>query len=665
MKSSQERKSVFRILIIRIFLSLLLFNILFGAYIISDEINKENRLKETRAREISFEIDNMLSYINHNITNLEKNYSSKQKRIYNELCEQLNLQVEKSLNINQMLDKLNYDTTLHIVSVIRNDKIIISNMPEEIGKNVFNTLTTNDSVYFRDIEMSGIEFPTSFFYSRKFDQFRIISLKPAKQNLYIIAVNSASPEFNIIVDMLKKRLLEMVIEVKSIKSVNFWFYVDNQRIPLVTDSLNQLVVENITPQIINTDSVIVKISHQGKDYWIKHQYEKSNKKIYNIDGISVSVVMDYSDHYKLVYQILQSRIILLLFSLTVFFLIIYFATKGLKLTIFDMLIKTSKIGKGDLTERVKVVGNDEFTTLAEHFNDMVEKVETAHIQLKEKNEEILAQKDEIEAQHNFAIKQKEIIEKQKTNILDSIEYAQRIQEAVLPEISHFKELLPESFVFFRPRDIVSGDFFWVEKVDDEVILVAADCTGHGVPGAFMSMLGVGLLNEIIVRERITQPNLILNELRKKIKYALKQTGKDDEAQDGMEMTICTINNKKRKLQFAAAMNPLILIRNNELTEFKADLMPVGVYLKDTETFTYYEMAIEENDTFYMFSDGYADQMGGPKGRKFMSVNFKALLSEINNYPIDKQMELLEQSFIDWKKDYRQIDDVLVLGFKVY
>jgi serine phosphatase RsbU (regulator of sigma subunit) len=260
--------------------------------------------------------------------------------------------------------------------------------------------------------------------------------------------------------------------------------------------------------------------------------------------------------------------------------------------------------------------------------------------------------------------QKEEIEKQKQEITDSIIYAKRIQTAILPTPSWVNTNLPEHFILFRPRDIVSGDYYWMNKIDNKIIVAAADCTGHGVPGAFMSMLGVSFLNEIVNKNNIVQPNIILNQLRSQVKHTLDQTGKEGEAKDGMDIALCVMDIENMVLQYAGAYNPLYLFRNGELLETKADRMPIGIYIREKESFTNNEIKLEKGDTFYIFSDGYADQFGGEKGGKFKTKAFKQLLADIQSKSMEEQHEILNKTIDEWRGDIEQIDDIIVLGIRV-
>ena len=258
----------------------------------------------------------------------------------------------------------------------------------------------------------------------------------------------------------------------------------------------------------------------------------------------------------------------------------------------------------------------------------------------------------------------ELITQQKKEITDSIRYASRIQRAILPSDEILLQTLPQHFVLYLPRDIVSGDFFWLSKQGGKIVIVAADCTGHGVPGAFMSMLGVSFLYEIVNKEGILQPASILNYLREHVKHTLSQTGKKDEAKDGMDISLCVYDPNEMKLEWSGAYNPLYLIRKGELIEYKADKMPIAIHMNDHIPFTNNEISVQKGDTFYISSDGYADQFGGEDGRKFMSKKYKEMLLQIWDKPMNEQKEIINKTHIDWKGKHEQVDDILVMGVRV-
>lgn len=263
--------------------------------------------------------------------------------------------------------------------------------------------------------------------------------------------------------------------------------------------------------------------------------------------------------------------------------------------------------------------------------------------------------------------QKREVEEHRKGIIDSITYARRIQEALLKEEEHITVHLPEHFVLYKPKDIVSGDFYWsVEKKGSWYICVA-DCTGHGVPGAFMSMLGIAYLNEIISAEQLLSPSEILNRLREKIVKELKQTGESGESQDGMDMSMVRYDLKSGELIWAGANNPLWISSTADgksiIKEIEPDKQPIG-YTFDPVPFTDHSIKLHENDIIYLFSDGYADQFGGPKGKKFKSKHLQEVLIEIGNESMAAQKEILDRTFEEWRGNLEQLDDVAIIGIRI-
>jgi len=255
------------------------------------------------------------------------------------------------------------------------------------------------------------------------------------------------------------------------------------------------------------------------------------------------------------------------------------------------------------------------------------------------------------------------IEQQNINITDSIHYASRIQSALLPPVEELNRVLPSYFILNRPKDIVSGDYYWVSTKGDKLLFALADCTGHGVPGAFMSIMGINFLNEIVNKAEVVVANEVLNELREHLVTSLRQTGDKDETRDGMEMALCVIDFESHTLQYSGAFRPMYLIRDKELHVIKGDSMPIGIYYKEEIPFSNKEMQFKENDIIYLFSDGYVDQIGGPDRKTFRSRKFKKLLVDIHHMPMKEQKAMLENEYNAWRLDHEQIDDIMVMGIR--
>ena len=282
--------------------------------------------------------------------------------------------------------------------------------------------------------------------------------------------------------------------------------------------------------------------------------------------------------------------------------------------------------------------------------ELEQKVQERTIELIEKNEVLEQQKNEIEFHNN--------------NLTTSIHYAQRIQSAVFPSNDILAANLPEHFILFKPLDIVSGDFYWFKQNKNFIFVVAADCTGHGVPGAFMSILGISFLNEIVNKDITISANELLNQFRDHVIKTLHQSQKNTSTRDGIEMSLCIFDLEYQKLQFSGAFRSMYLIRDNQLLDIKGDNMPIGIYDDVENSFTNKEMILKKEDIVYLFTDGYVDQIGGANRKTFKTSKFKELLLDVCRLTMNEQKQALERKIEEWKGDLEQIDDILVIGIKI-
>ena len=262
-------------------------------------------------------------------------------------------------------------------------------------------------------------------------------------------------------------------------------------------------------------------------------------------------------------------------------------------------------------------------------------------------------------------KQKEELTIKNKNITDSLIYAKRIQEALLPSDVTLHNLLKHSFLLYKPKDIVSGDFYWINKKEEKLFLAVVDCTGHGVPGAFMSIIGVELLDNIIKDQNVTEADKILLELNKGIAAALsREDAKGRSILDGMDIALCVIDKKKKEMEFAGAFRPIYLLYDNKIDEIKGNRFSVGTKVAQMDAFeiTKRNIPLMNLDMVYLFTDGYADQFGGQEGKKYKYRRFRHLLLNIHQLPMEEQKAYLQKSIEQWMGDEEQVDDILILGF---
>jgi serine phosphatase RsbU (regulator of sigma subunit) len=327
---------------------------------------------------------------------------------------------------------------------------------------------------------------------------------------------------------------------------------------------------------------------------------------------------------------------------------------------------------------------DNLQDLNSNLNQTIAELNQKNIEVEQQKEEIISQRDNLkDLNNNLSLinnqlnqkndeitQQKEEIEIRNKNITASINYAKRIQNAVLPSIKILDDFFSENFIIYIPKNIVSGDFYFIRKINNILIIAAGDCTGHGVPGAFMSMLGITLLNEIVPKKEITTASEALNVLREHLKSSLQHKGLRIEQKDGIDIALCALNTETLEMNFAGAQNPLVLVKNindQNATEFviiKGDKMPIGAHPREHEMFTNHVVQLGIGDVFYIFSDGFESQFGGLNNEKFKALRFHQLLHNLCIFPLSQQKIKIENTFSDWKGNKTQVDDILIIGLKL-
>lgn len=314
-------------------------------------------------------------------------------------------------------------------------------------------------------------------------------------------------------------------------------------------------------------------------------------------------------------------------------------------------------------EKAYEAGANDFISKPFNRHELLIKVRSA-LSLVQKIKKIKNQKSELEKKHLEVTQQRDRIAMQKKDIVDDIQYSKRIQRAIFPTDDYISETIPKHFILNLPRNIVSGDFYWAGRLNNLSVIAVGDCTGHGISGAFMTMAGIAFLSEILSKNIANSANEILFELRKLVMKLLKQKGEEGEAADGLDISLVMIDEKHNKIQFAGANNPFYIIRNGDLEIIKGDRMPIGIHLNFEKPFTQHDIDVSKGDMIYLFTDGYADQFGGPRNKKFRYKNFQELLLEIHTKTMDEQKDQLLRTITDWMGNNEQVDDILILGFKI-
>jgi serine phosphatase RsbU (regulator of sigma subunit) len=520
-----------------------------------------------------------------------------------------------------------------------------------------------------------------FAIEKSTSRVRKYSYQPTKDGKYIIELGAYSKKAEEILQAIEETKNELKSEVKGIIDVELFLYADypfclNKDAYELPDQSDTLLKSF---QKKDTISFILKYERS----WYQYQYiymertgakSKTSSNLYQ--GSVIRIVSDRTDQ-KALFRIEAIRFVLVFFvTICVLSFLIYRKTRVITLPIIKLVENVDRITNGNLRERADVIGNNEITRLSEKFNMMIAQLESYYYELeakvKERTLKIEKQKEELSSQRDaLAEKNSQLneayleIEEQKKHIMDSIYYARRIQTAILPSFTLLDAKLKTYFIFYMPKDIVSGDFYWMTEADGLVMIAAVDCTGHGVPGAFMSIVGYNQLHNAVNVKGARKASEILNELNKGVINTLNENTSETSIKDGMDMTLCVFDFPNKKIDFAGANNPIILIRDDKAIKYKGDRFPIGAFVEDRpQMFANNEIEIKKDDMIYLFSDGYADQFGGPENKKFFTKRFEELLFDIHKKPLDEQKELLKTILYDWMGSNDQVDDILVIGIKV-
>jgi phosphoserine phosphatase RsbU/P len=477
---------------------------------------------------------------------------------------------------------------------------------------------------------------------------------------YIIEIGAYSSQVDDIVLAIEETKTELKNETEGIKDVELFLMADAP----FSMNKNALEVESQKEILLKAfqEKKTISFMERVGNKWFHYQYiymerSASKDKLNSLYKGSVIRIISDRTAQQALFRVEATRF-LLVFAVTMLFLsiVIYRKTKVITLPIIKLVENVDRITNGNLRERAEVSGNNEITRLSEKFNMMIAQLESYYYELEEKVKERTLRIE----------KQKGEIEEQKKHIMDSIYYARRIQNAILPSFSIIESHLKNYFILYLPKDVVSGDFYWANETPDGLFMISAvDCTGHGVPGAFMSIVGFNQLNNVVNVKKARSAGIVLDELNQGVISTLNENKSDNSIKDGMDMALCVFNMAAKKVEFAGANNPLVLIRDKQIVKYKGDRFPIGAFEgSDAQRFKNNVIDLLEGDCLYLASDGYSDQFGGPDNKKFMFRKYEELLLEINSHPMEAQKEILHKRLIDWMGTNDQVDDILVIGIKI-
>ncbi len=571
-----------------------------------------------------------------------------------------NTDVLKDLDLRAIANEIGMDPVNEDIYVISDEGIIINTtFKKDLNLDLFG-LGDKMKIWLLDVIAKGEFVPDLFAIEHLTHKARKYTYQPTKDGKYIIEIGAYSKQVDDIIQAIEDTKAELKKETEGIIDVELFLMAD---FPFSMNK-NYLELPGQKDTLLRCfhDKDTISFMERVGDKWNHYQYiymERSTSKDNPNSGLyKGSVIRIISDRtaQKALFRVEAKRFLLIfIITMLVLTLVIYRKTKVITLPIKKLVENVDRITNGNLRERAEVSGNNEITKLSEKFNMMISQLESYYYELEEKVKERT-----LRIEH-----QKEEIEEQKKHIMDSIYYARRIQNAILPSFNLINAYLDNYFILYLPKDIVSGDFYWMHEVDGLFMMAAVDCTGHGVPGAFMSIVGFNQLNHAVNVRKARTAGIILDELNQGVITTLNENKSDSSIKDGMDLALCVFDFNVRKVQFAGANNPLVMIRDNSVMKIKGDRFPIGAFEGGRhQGFKNNEIILKEGDCLYLSSDGYADQFGGPENKKFMYRRFEELLLEIHDKPMEVQKKMMEERLKVWMGTNDQVDDILVIGIKV-
>jgi len=681
--AARRRTTIFKQLIMNVMLPPILALLLLGFL---NFHHTKNILVESNTERnfiIGDEIIKVLEFHDVALNLVESRLDERMHHLSNDIREYLattdNLE---DINLEDIQQKFGMNPIMEDIYIInRNGIVVNTTFKEDLHLDFFSFGEVHKKLLLNTFE-EGTFHSERFAIESKTKSIKKFSYHPTVDSKYIIQIGEYSSEADEIIDFIRNTTAQIAKKNESIESVELFIITD------VPFSLNKNAKLNEGEKILLNDAFLnrdtLSIDSIINKRRLNYQYifmDRKNTDLYK--GSVIRIISDRTGDYKYLRNELIKFTAIFSLTLLIVIILIYIKTKVITDPIKKLVSNVNRITHGHLNERAEVVGNNEITTLSKQFNRMIEELESYYNELEQKveertreiqqqKEEIASQRDAIEDQRNMLADKNESIElaykeiqAQKKHITDSIIYAQRIQNAILPPEEKINKLVPDNFIYYKPKDIVSGDFYWVEKIPGKSIIAAVDCTGHGVPGAFMSIIGTNQLNHAVHTVKAKHAGEILDALNQGVENSLRQkTGKSN-VKDGMDISLVVIDYKNMVLEFAGAYNPLYLVRDGEMQIFKADKYAIGTFSESPERkYTNHTIDLKKGDVLYIFSDGYPDQFGGPKGRKYMYKNFREYLFKISGMPLDQQMVLLDEENKNWRGNETQVDDIIVIGIKI-
>lgn len=651
------KTTIFRQLILNIIVPVIVAVLLFSfvSYYLNYQKLQENYASQQK--EIEQRSIDLLGLYDLGLSAHESSFATRMEKISNLLVHTYfkNTAGIDTVDLFRVSRDAGIDTSKEFIYVI-NDKAVIVNttFAKDLGLD-FSKRDTAYCVYMNNIRAKNLFVCDRFTNEEITHKIKKYSFHSTEDQKYLIELGFSSEAANEMWEMVQQKVNAISKTYSEIERIDLLTAIPNAKNPKVylgLDTVYKNLVHDKKPRH-------VELLRGGKRIFVDFFFLKM-KASDMYEGYVVQILSNDSREKELVNSEIKKSLIIFFAIIIPLLLLVYFRAKKLTTPIILLTSKAKNIAAGNLKERAEVSGNNEISELSETFNKMVTELQESYEGLEQK---VKDRTSEIE-------NQKQVIEEKNKEVHDSITYAKRLQDAILPSLKDIKTALSDSFILYLPKDIVAGDFYWFENVSAETILFAvADSTGHGVPGAMVSVVCSNALNRTVNEFKIHEPGKILDKTRQLVLETFAKSQAD--VRDGMDISFCSLTTTPLsagegpgvRLQFSGANNSLWIFRKGELIELPADRQSVGK-TEYPHPFTNHVFQLEKGDSFYLHTDGYSDQFGGPRGKKFMSTNLKKILLSIQDKSMSEQEKIIHKAFDSWKGSLEQIDDVCIMGVRV-
>jgi len=670
LKKRANKSSIQRQLLLNILPALVAAILLFSY--INYRFNKSELEKnyDTQQKQIVDEVKSLTAMYSYSQKIHEKSFDERMKKLSFKMVNEIFIKEDDAatMNLYEVSKQLDMDTSKEFIYIINRNGVVVNTTYKRDYLLDFYKISNQFKLRFEKMFANKEYTPEPFSYEISTRLVKKYSYLPTRDAKYIVELGFRSNEaqhMRNMLDSLTTHIASQFPEIREISANLCIAGIEN------TEIKNQFLNKGITQTIRTKKNRQLTYYINGEKLignFIYLPLESSSL----FDGYMVTILRDTKREKALLNNEIKRFSLVTILTVIPILLLVYFRARKITRPIKNLATKASVISSGKLDERIEIEGNNEITVLSENFNLMVEKLQESYEGLEQKVKERTAEISE----------QKHVIEEKQKEIVDSINYAKRIQDAILPTDDAIHKVLPDTFVLYKPKDIVAGDFYWLETKEKLVMIAAADCTGHGVPGAMVSVVCSGALTRSVREFGLTNPGNILDKTTELVLETLDRNNTD--VKDGMDITLLTININQGVFMYSGANNPLWIVRDTrhktqdvsnelllaevnsssyfEIIEIKADKQPIGKF-ENRKPFTTHMHEIQTGDIAYMFTDGYADQFGGPKGKKFKYSTLQKIILENAHKPLSEQKLILGNTFEEWKGSFEQTDDVCIIGIR--